>query len=97
MPDAAQQQNIQENNAAKEIDAVKNAEKNSKQSGKNDKAGKSKSSAILRVRALHQSGFRRAGRHFTQAWSDIARDELTDEQYQALVSEPRLAVEEVAG
>lgn len=51
---------------------------------------------MLRVRSLDKGGFRRAGMHFTPEGVEVAREDLSDEQFKAISEEPRLAVEAVA-
>jgi hypothetical protein len=58
-----------------------------------DKKANEKPVPMLRIRSLDKAGFRRAGMKFDAGGTEIARADLSDEQYEAIMAEPRLAIE----
>jgi hypothetical protein len=51
----------------------------------------------LRVRAITERSFHRAGRHWTNEWTTVSIDEFTEAQVQLLLDEHYLQVEMIAG
>lgn len=63
---------------------------------KTDQTEAAAQAAVLRISARRE-GFRRAGRVWGTSPVEIARDEFTAGQIEALMDDPMLTIEEVAG